>query len=92
MTNTKHTPGPWQVVGSNVYGNNMRAMLPINGADARLIASAPELLDALAMFVNAVDSWQDDDQPQDASDFIALIETTAEAARDAMTRATGDQS
>ena len=40
-----HTPGPWQVVGSNVYGNNLRALLPMNAADARLIAAAPDLLD-----------------------------------------------
>jgi len=44
---SKHTPGPWQVVGSNVYGNNLRALLPMNAADARLIAAAPDLLEAL---------------------------------------------
>ena len=44
-----HTPGPWQVVGSNVYGNNLRALLPMNAADARLIAAAPEMLEALEL-------------------------------------------
>jgi len=43
----KHTPAPWQVVGTNVYGNNLRALLPMNAADARLIAAAPVLLEAL---------------------------------------------
>ena len=42
-----HTPGPWQVIGSTVYGNALRARLPHNGADARLIAAAPDLLAAL---------------------------------------------
>ena len=46
---SKHTPGPWQVIGGNVYGDNLRALLPMNGADARLIAAAPELLAALEM-------------------------------------------
>lgn len=44
---TNHTPGPWQVIGSTVYGNNLRAVVPMNGADARLIAAAPDLLAAL---------------------------------------------
>ena len=44
---SKHTPGPWQVIGGNVYGDNLRALLPMNGADARLIAAAPDLLEAL---------------------------------------------
>ena len=42
-----HTPGPWQVIGSTVYGNALRARLPHNGADARLIAAAPDMLAAL---------------------------------------------
>ncbi len=44
-----HTPSPWQVVGSNVYGNNLRAILPMNAADARLIAAAPDMLEALKL-------------------------------------------
>lgn len=43
-----------------------------------------QIRDALQMFINAVDSWQDDGQPQDSSDFIATIETTAENARNAL--------
>jgi len=42
-----HTPGPWQVIGSNVYGNGLRSLLPAKGNDAKLMAAAPELLQAL---------------------------------------------
>ena len=49
-----HTPGPWQVIGSTVYGNALRARLPHNGADARLIAAAPDLLEALRALTDAV--------------------------------------
>jgi hypothetical protein len=48
-----HTPGPWQVIGSTVYGNALRARLPHNGADARLIAAAPDLLAALRDMLSA---------------------------------------
>ena len=51
----KHTPGPWQVVGSNVYGNNLRALLPMNAADARLIAAAPDLLAHLEFAVKLLE-------------------------------------
>jgi hypothetical protein len=50
-----HTPGPWQVVGSNVYGNNLRALLPMNAADARLIAAAPDLLAHLEFAVKLLE-------------------------------------
>lgn len=43
----KHTPGPWQVVGGAVYGNGLRAALPMNSADARLMAAGPVMLEAL---------------------------------------------
>lgn len=51
-----HTPGPWQIVGSSVYGNNLRSLLPANGADARLIAAAPELLAEVARLTAIVES------------------------------------
>ena len=53
-----HTPGPWQVVGSNVYGNNLRALLPMNAADARLIAAAPDLLAHLEFAVKLLEGIQ----------------------------------
>jgi hypothetical protein len=52
----KHTPGPWRIVGTNVYGNNLRALLPMNAADARLIAAAPLLLEALHAALDDIDA------------------------------------
>ncbi len=48
---TKHTPGPWQVVknGHETYiGDiNQNAIQLMNEANANIMASAPELLEAL---------------------------------------------
>jgi hypothetical protein len=52
----KLTPGPWKVIGANVYGNNLRALLPMNAADARLIAAAPLLLAALHAALDDIDA------------------------------------
>jgi hypothetical protein len=49
---SKHTPGPWKVIAVD-WSETGNARFEINGisrtgiADARLIASAPDLLDAL---------------------------------------------
>ena len=61
MSEVKHTPGPWEPIGNLVrtqfgLGNpDMRGLLvaecpghtPESNANARLIAAAPELLEAL---------------------------------------------
>lgn len=62
---TKHTPGPWKVNQSStrfeLLGPDVFPILRINGgmvpieANARLIAAAPELLDALKALVNCPD-------------------------------------
>ena len=52
----KHTPAPWQVVGTNVYGNKLRARIPMNAADVRLIAAAPLLLEALHAALDDIDA------------------------------------
>jgi hypothetical protein len=59
---TQHTPGPWSVIGSTVYGNGLRSVLPANGADARLMAAAPDLLTALidaadVLLIHCPDAW-----------------------------------
>jgi len=58
--------------------------------DVQAMYAASDLLAAAQMFVAAVDMWQDDDNPMDGSDFIALCETTAENARAAIAKATGE--
>ena len=61
---TKHTPGPWEVHGNNIVatkGNVDVAVICYSGehftgedkANARLIAAAPELLEALRNVVGA---------------------------------------
>jgi hypothetical protein len=60
---SKHTPGPWKVVGTEIWGTNHRVAYgkgayddkdrEHNKANARLIAAAPEL-HALAEHVVAM--------------------------------------
>ena len=96
---SKHTAGPWHLAQGNngdptsVYAPNGEIVGQYidNPADLVLIAAAPELLDALAMFVNAVNMWQDDySEARSGSEFIALCETTAENARNVIAKATGE--
>ena len=57
MTNTKHTPGPWQIVSHSTAGQvaiatqgpmpSVYCIGKDKEANAHLIAAAPELLDAL---------------------------------------------
>lgn len=65
---SKHTPGPWRVgdAGHAVFGPPDSGMYPntpitivqrvVNPANARLIAAAPELLEALQDLVSQVQS------------------------------------
>lgn len=58
----KHTPGPWSEPGTfgatrfEVQGGNRRVAVVDTIEDARLIAAAPELLDALEGLLNALPS------------------------------------
>ena len=90
MSAHKHTQGPWQAIGTMVRGryalgeNNRPGGLiadcggyytPETSANARLIAAAPELLEALKWAV---------DNPNDDAYWI-------EQARAAIAKATGEQ-
>lgn len=66
---TNHTPGPWGISGNRIYAankpicsiptrfndenNEWEYSSPENEANAKLIAAAPELLEALQLFVNS---------------------------------------
>ena len=66
----KHTPGPWEVHksrtgkemwinggGATVCDTGDLAAYPLSDADVRLIAAAPELLDALKAAVMGDPAW-----------------------------------
>ncbi len=85
-----HTPGPWQVSGSHIYtADPERAMLaqvfnpgskasdfPL-GANARLMATAPELLAAVKLLL---------------TELVFTDTAGTEAAHAAILKATGEQS
>ena len=63
----EHTPGPWKVVGTEIWGANVKIASgrgaydekdrQKNKANARLIAAAPDLLEALRKILH----WYDTD-------------------------------
>jgi hypothetical protein len=65
---SKHTPGPWHIDGSKQEGLTVRAgqsavaVIPGYGVgqrmeDARLIAAAPDILQALKDATDAIEHW-----------------------------------
>ena len=56
MNGFNHTPGPWRIVGDEVASGMTQiaeVYRAVNGsANARLIAAAPELLDALQVMLH----------------------------------------
>ena len=110
---SKHTPGPWAILsesrGAIVTARDGCYDVAIvrdignedNKANARLIAAAPELLQALADLLEAADSMCGTfgcirgDTPEDADTFIhdewaeAFLKERADSARAAIAKATG---
>lgn len=92
---SKFTPGPWWV---DIHGNVMAAggMVAFPGisagfdqaANARLIASAPDLLEALETLLPMVQEWHDE-FPRDVGDKEAPAIAFARAA---IAKATGSAS
>lgn len=92
--NTQHTPGPWFVrdheYGEFVYCKNGYIISgPINkrtdGANARLIAAAPDLLEALKAFLRAPSIGSNGP----GSSTIVVQDFNLRAARAAIAKATG---
>ena len=95
-----HTPGPWRFqqdgsepywsvdmprIGGKEYGS-FNAMVYTTEADARLIACAPELLDALRLGLE----WAESDGEPDDSNLIGWMERAFRvAARAALAKADG---
>ena len=94
MSNTKHTPGPWTyAIGQGLYEQRYvidstpgRALAvcagfePRNEANARLIAAAPELLEALEAFkaIDAFDGWHPKYRDAIAKAEAAIAKATAQ--------------
>lgn len=88
MANAKHTPGPWNLVwwGNETYpyplsilANNDGAWVTRGGtvsseANARLIAAAPAMLEALKAWVEELDGTFPFDTLEPTKALIALIE------------------
>lgn len=70
----KHTPGPWTVIGGAVFGNGLRAALPMNAADANLMAAAPDLLAALRWAVEQIEDSLDPEHAEALDAARALID------------------
>ena len=88
--NTNHTPGPWKVISID-WTPSGNARFEIEGihrtgiADARLIAAAPELLEALQAILE-----NDGGEGSKCFNAIRLFDAREEA-RAAIAKATGEQ-
>ncbi len=58
MTDFNHTPGPWNPCEYDIYYGGVRVARTFNPEDARLIALAPRMLDAIAEFVRKVEAGE----------------------------------
>lgn len=101
--NSKHTPGPW-VIERDPSNNTIAvigpcaaeeyagfAWLEVSEENAQMIATAPELLDFIAMIARmTTDTQMDGDMSGD--DAVSTLSELIEGARTIIARATGDQS
>lgn len=83
----KHTPGPWTVGGDNVvYDEKHRDPIcdtsfrcdEVSSANSKLIAAAPDLLEALEEIMSSYDPYE------------PICEENAQLARKAIARARGE--
>ena len=88
MTTTKHTPGPWTVIAGVHSGDVVsplgRVAMGISMVpDARLIAAAPALLEALEAAYMVLNSLDPDDSPGGrlSGNTVATIRAAIDLAR-----------
>ncbi|UOF77775.1 hypothetical protein [Caudoviricetes sp.] len=85
-TQTKHTPGPWYVTEPNRVEHSEFGMICTTRGDgfdapanARLIAAAPELLDALVRLVNSPMVFNDDLDEESNGAFLNAVAAISKA-------------
>ena len=99
MQEFKGTPGPWHVMRGDVLDKNGRMVASVEGVcpgendtyDAELIASAPELLEALQLALNAMNEMGDILNFHDLAEQSKVDELTPafDKARSAINKALG---
>jgi hypothetical protein len=97
-----YTPGPWIVIrasdkagwyglsvaaGNTHVANVVMQLDDREGANARLIAAAPELLEACRVFLDRQDKW--DSRSIFAGEWLAAQRITVTLMRDALAKAEG---
>jgi hypothetical protein len=93
-----HTPAPWRADGEDVWmppqpdfgAPGLHVVSPNSEADARLIAAAPELYEALVALLQRFH----DDNPMNSGAFISatVYREVVESARAAIRKATEEES
>ena len=95
---TQHTPGPWTVDNQYIHGPDGIRFLPVAGdeagqANARLIAAAPTLLEALeateAKLTQAARAFYCAGSAKALREALEGWRTTSESAREAIAKARG---
>ena len=103
MSETKHTPGPWRYNIETGYRKidvvtaenaNLIAELPFSGsmapeANARLIAAAPDMLEALEAVIGSHEALVIKDKPLPDARFETVSTEAIAAARAALAKAEG---
>ena len=92
----QHTPGPWTVDNQYIHGPDGIRFLAVAGdgagqANARLIAAAPELLDAAKLVL----AWYEAENNHAGTSFMERVDMCRDsenALRAAIAKATGVQS
>ena len=95
----RHTPGPWEAYelqwspGWRVFDGNGDYLLTLEihrEPDARLIAAAPDMLQALTRVSEAHDSWAALARPEYGIEFDDPLSDAVKQAREAIAKAEGE--